>query len=145
MGKRHLARECALKILYAIDVNETSKIDDCISKVWSILPNYSNEVKEYAEELVRGAFKYKELIDKIISNYIRDWTLDRISIIDRNILRLGIYELLYEALDDRIIMDEAIEIAKKYGSYDSFQFINAIMDAVNKNLKNKEKKIGNII
>lgn len=145
MGKRHIARECALKILYAIDINEEQKVDDCISMVWSMSPNYSPEIKKYAEELVQGASKYKEAIDRIISNYIKNWKLERISIIDRNILRLGIYELLYESLDDKIIMNEAIEIAKKYGSYDSFQFVNAIMDAINKDWKNKEKKIENLI
>ncbi|OGF61463.1 MAG: transcription antitermination factor NusB [Candidatus Fischerbacteria bacterium RBG_13_37_8] len=132
MGKRRRAREYALKMLYASDVGQFKEADECLSQFWTLSNNCPDDIKQYAETLMRGALGHLQAIDAIISEYIKNWTLERIAPIDRNILRLGIYELLYEALDEKIIIDEAVEIAKKYASADSFQFINAILDAVNK-------------
>lgn len=135
MGKRRKAREYALKILYALDIQNDDKIDDCLAMLDSIYAHCPKEIKEYAESLAKGTLNHLDTIDKYISDYIRNWKIERMSPIDRNILRLGIYELLYEALDEKIIIDEAVEIAKKYGSNDSFQFINAVLDAINKNTR----------
>jgi N utilization substance protein B len=132
MGKRRRAREYALKMLYASDVGQFKEADDCLAMFWTLSRNCPDDIKKYAETLMRGTLERIQRIDAIICEYIKNWKLERIAPIDRNILRLGIYELLYEALDEKIIIDEAVEIAKKYGSSDSFQFINAILDAVNK-------------
>jgi N utilization substance protein B len=152
MGKRRKAREYALKILYALDIQNDEKIDNCCAMLDSLYVNCPDQIKEYAETLAKGTLSHLDSIDKYISEYIRNWKLERISPIDRNILRLGIYELLYEALDEKIIIDEAVEIAKKYGSNDAFQFINAVLDAINKNMrscqrssKKKQKQLSTII
>jgi transcription antitermination protein NusB len=135
MGKRRQAREYALKLLYALDMQHDETIDSCLEMLNKVYSHYQEDIKQYAELLAKGTLSHIESIDRYISEYIRNWKLERISPIDRNILRLGIYELLYEALDEKIIIDEAVEIAKKYGSTDSFQFVNAVLDAINKNIR----------
>lgn len=141
MGRRRKARELALKILYAYDVKGSSDIKECINGFWSIYPNCPEDIKEYARLLVIGTIERIKKIDNIIIGYIKNWKIERLALVDRNILRLATYELLFEALDEKIIINEAIEIAKKYGDAESYQFINAILDAVSKKYKSMSSKI----
>lgn len=141
MGRRRKARELALKILYAYDVKGSSDIKECINGFWSIYPNCPEDIKEYARLLVIGTIERIKKIDNIIIGYIKNWKIERLALVDKNILRLATYELLFEALDEKIIINEAIEIAKKYGDAESYQFINAILDAVSKKCKGMSSKI----
>jgi N utilization substance protein B len=140
MGRRK-AREIALKILYAYDAEEGSKIQDCINAFWSLYPKCPKDVKEYAESLVINTIERIDKIDNIISVYIKNWKLNRLALIDRNILRIGTYELLYEALDERIIINEAVELAKKYGDAESYQLVNGILDSINKKYRCKHIEV----
>lgn len=126
---RRLARELALQLLFQ------SEFAPQIS-VYAFLQLYDNkygtETIEYAEQIIKGVADSKSKIDDKISSVSRNWKVDRMALVDRNILRVAIFELKVsqERLSEKIIINEAIEIAKKYGNTDSAGFINGILDQV---------------
>lgn len=131
MGKRRSSRELALKFLYQHELNE----GDVDAQMDRFLKQFSspNEVKEFAEELVQTTLQQKSEIDKVLEKYSDNWMLDRMTVIDRNILRIGTCELLYNpSTPPKVAINEAVEIAKKYGNEDSPEFINGILDKVYK-------------
>lgn len=131
MRKRTLARECALKILYKIEIAKDS-VDDSFRDFWSSQET-SMEVRNFAETLVRGTSENIAKLNELISKYTENWDIKRIAVIDKNVLRLGIFELLY--MDDipaKVSINEAIELAKKYGDIDSGKFVNGILDKIRK-------------
>ncbi len=131
MRKRTLARECALKILYRI---ETSKdpVESSIEDFWSREP-HAGDVRDFANLLVKGTREHVSGIDEYISKYAENWEINRIAIIDKNILRMGIFEMLYvNDIPHKVSINEAIELAKKYGDMDSGKFVNGILDKVRK-------------
>lgn len=135
MRKRTKARECALKILYAVDITK----DDpkvCIDAFWQNTDEHEAQVKSFANGLVTGVWKNKERIDKLISDHTTNWKLKRMAVIDRNILRFATYELLYsEEIPPKVAINEAIDIAKRYGDKDSGKFVNGILDKIAKTQK----------
>ncbi len=131
MRKRTLARECALKILYQIEIGKHS-VDDAIEDFWS-KGNFSDDIKDFANSLVRGTRKDVDKIDAAITKYAENWELKRIAVIDKNVLRLGIFQLIYMAgIPPKVAINESIELAKKYGDIDSGKFVNGILDRINK-------------
>ena len=97
------------------------------------------EVREFAEGLVEGVMQEREALDRIIAGSVDNWRIDRMAVVDRNILRLAVYELAW--LPDTpsvVVLDEAIEVGKKYGSEQSGSFINGILDAVRKRIERGE-------
>ena len=126
---RRNARELALQLLFQ------SEFAPQIS-VYSFLQLYDNkygtETIEYAEQIIKGVAESKTKIDDKISSVSRNWKVDRMALVDRNILRVAIYEMKLgaEKLSEKIVINEAIEIAKKYGNTDSAGFINGILDQV---------------
>lgn len=139
MRKRTKSRECALKILYAIDItNEDPK--KCIEVFWQNHEPIEAEIKAFADSLVTGVCKNHELIDELISKHATNWQLKRMAVIDRNILRFATYELLFmEDVPPKVSINEAIDIAKKYGDKDSGKFVNGILDKINKTETGKDK------
>ncbi|MDD5428640.1 MAG: transcription antitermination factor NusB [Candidatus Omnitrophica bacterium] len=140
MRKRTKARENALKILYAIDITgeEPKK---CIDAYWKGNEEKDTEVKTFANTLVLGASNKRKDIDKIISACATNWHLDRMAVIDRNILRFAAYELLYaEEIPPKVTINEAIDIAKRYGDSESGKFINGVLDKINKDMAKKKAK-----
>ncbi|MCD6578092.1 transcription antitermination factor NusB [bacterium] len=138
---RRIARESALKILYAHDL-ANGDINVRISNYYSYFSNDNDTgvIKEYTLILVLGVNEHKEDIDKIIVEYSENWEIDRMLTVDRNILRFAIFELLYiEEIPPIVSINEAIEIGKKYGNVESKRFINGILDNVQKDIK-KDKK-----
>lgn len=132
MRKRTKARECALKILYAIDVTKDD-VKKCIDTFWQNHEEKDAEMRQFADSLVVGVYNNKELIDKLITTYSTNWQLKRLAVIDRNILRFAVYELLYmEDIPPKVAINEAIDIAKKYGDKDSGKFVNGVLDKINK-------------
>jgi len=131
MRKRTVARECALKILYRIEVardTAESSMEDFWAKT-----SYNEEVKDFATSLVRGTCENLSKIDDIISQCADNWQIKRMAVIDKNILRMGTFELLYmEGVPPKVAINEAIELAKKYGDIDSGKFINGILDKIRK-------------
>ena len=131
MRKRTLARECALKILYKIEISKDS-VESSIEDFWS-RGKFSEEIKNFATSLVKGACEKLARIDDIISQYAENWEIKRMAIIDKNILRLGTFELLYrDEIPPKVSINEAIELAKKYGDIDSGKFVNGILDKIRK-------------
>jgi len=132
MRKRTKARECALKILYAVDITgEDNK--KCIENFWQNHEPVEDEIRSFADSLVTGVCVNMEFVDKLISTHATNWQLKRMAVIDRNILRFATYELLFmEDVPPKVSINEAIDIAKKYGDKDSGKFVNGILDKINK-------------
>jgi len=130
MRKRTLAREVALKILYANDITAES-VSECGRKFWenSEIPRSEN----FSGFLASGVDSNKEVIDKMIVKYAENWRLERMASIDRNVLRIAVFELLFDKeTPPKVVINEAIEMAKKYGDMNSGKFVNGILDKINK-------------
>lgn len=129
MGKRRLSRELALKFLYQFEFNE-GDFDEQRASFEARL-SCQEEVKKFMEELVDKVLHHKNEIDELIQKYSEHWTLDRMTVIDRNILRLGVCELIHSrTIPPKVAINEAVEIAKTYGSEESPDFINGILDRI---------------
>ena len=129
MGKRRAARELALKFLYQSEFNH----DDGEAQMEQFCEraDIHHEITKFMKVLVDKVFSQSEEVDIQLKKFSDHWALDRMSMIDRNILRLGISELLFGAsTPPKVVINEAVEIAKKFGSEDSPDFINGILDKV---------------
>ena len=139
MRKRTKAREYALQILYAVDITKDDP-KDCIERFWQGNDESSGQVKEFADEIVLGVSDKRKEIDSLITKYATNWQLDRMAVIDRNVLRLATYELLFmEDIPPKVSINEAIDIAKKFGGNDSGKFVNGVLDKINKTESKKVK------
>ena len=128
MGRRE-EREALLKALYSVDI-----FDDYEAESIRLFAGRNKWDPETLERTLAVVSKLAA-VDEHISRHLRNWTLSRVSIIDRSILRLAMYELMYEkSTPMKVIINEAVEIAKKYGTKDSFTFINAVLDATAKEI-----------
>jgi len=129
MRKRTRSRELALQILYQADLRE-GELKKILPDFWKDNP-VPDDVSEFTERLVHGTLTHKKLIDKKIQKYAENWTLERMAVIDRNILRMASFEMLY--MDDvppKVSINEAVDIAKKYGDEQSGSFVNGILDKI---------------
>lgn len=129
MGLRHQSREYALQILYTLDISKFS-LEEIIQE---FLKNEKipENVKEFAQQLVYGTIQHQEEIDSLIKEHTQNWSLERMFCVDRNILRIATFEILYLFdIPTNVIINESIELAKKYGSQDSPKFVNAIIDKI---------------
>ena len=132
MRKRTLARESTLTILYQADIARRS-IPDTSKKYWSEQESIDPTIHEFSNRLIAGIEGKVESIDQKISQYAANWQLKRMAVIDRNILRLGVFELLYASdIPPKVTINEAVELAKKYGDMDSGKFVNGILDKIHK-------------
>ena len=129
MGKRRSSRELALKFLYQFELNG-GDLDEQI-KLFLERNSSQEDVENFMKELVVSLIDKMEEIDGIIQKFSDHWILDRMTVIDRNILRMGVCELLFNfSTPPKVVINEAIDIAKKYGNEDSPEFINGILDKV---------------
>jgi N utilization substance protein B len=130
MGYRRRSREIALQILYQIEITEMD-VDEAIDLFWKNF-KYKEEAKPFTLELVYGVCKHRKEIDAILDRSSKNWKLSRMSVVDRNILRMALYEILYLGHDIpfKVTINEAIDLGKKYGSEDSGAFINGILDSI---------------
>ena len=129
MGIRRSSRELALKFLYQFELNE-GDLDGQI-KLFLERNSSQEDVESFMKELVVSLIDKMEEIDEIIQKFSDHWVLDRMTVIDRNILRMGTCELLFNfSTPPKVVINEAIDIAKKYGNEDSPEFINGILDKV---------------
>lgn len=131
MGGRRLSRELTLKVLFQIDLVNTN-MEEALK--YNFESNeLSEEVKEFTTTLVRGVISNLAEIDKEIISYTNNWSLERITNIDRNILRIAIYEILYiNNIPKSVSINEAVELAKKYSTKSSFSFVNGVLGKINK-------------
>ncbi len=132
MRKRTQAREHALKILYQAEMTRRS-IDLTSRQFWGEMDSIDANIQSFAQRLSSGIEGKIQEIDEKISQYAANWQLKRMAVIDRNVLRIGVYELLYtEDIPPKVTINEAVELAKKYGDMESGKFVNGILDKIHK-------------
>ena len=134
MGKRRAARELALKFLYQTEFNSNSPDSELNS--FCERANVSEEIQDFTQTLIKNIFAHKKEVDGLLKKISANWVPDRMAMIDKNILRLGICELLFDSTTPpKVVINEAVEIAKKFGTEESPDFINGILDKVYKDSK----------
>lgn len=126
---RRLARETALQVLYQMDITGETKDMAKIIDNWAAEFTVTDKSLEFTRTLVEGTLEKKDEIDGRIALTAHEWALDRMNTVDRNLMRLAIYEMFYcPDTPQRVTLNEAIEIAKRFGGEDSARFINGILD-----------------
>jgi transcription antitermination protein NusB len=130
MATRHQARMAVVSLLYAYDLGNQSIADfsDEILEEKKI----RNKQRDFALDLFKGVIEHLSQVDEAIDKHLKDWDFDRLGSIERATLRLGAYEIMYGELDSAVIINEAIEVMKAFGSEQSPKFINGVLDAISK-------------
>jgi N utilization substance protein B len=139
MGTRRKARECALQMLFAADVAKTR--EGVLTKsYWSELGEggLDDLTRDFADRLTNGALSKLETIDERIRTRAEHWRIERMAIVDRNILRLAVYEFLFEETPATVVINEALEIARRFSTFEATQFINGILDAIKHDLEKQQ-------
>jgi N utilization substance protein B len=137
VGKRRKARILALKVLYIYEIYEFSILENLIVGVFRLEDNLSDDVKDYSLNIIKKVTLFFDKLNELIDGVTKNWSIHRMAVIDKNILRIALVEIfLQDNVPDIVAIDEAIEIAKLYSTSDSGGFVNGILDKI---LKNKEK------
>jgi N utilization substance protein B len=140
MGKRRAAREDALQVLFELEFNDVGA-EEVLTRHWAEKKT-EKAVEEYAGWLVRGIIARRQEIDEIVQNSAEHWRISRMALVDRNILRIAAFELLEEKfLTPGIVINEAIEIAKRYSGDEAAVFVNGVLDAVWKEIEKKNPSL----
>lgn len=133
MGLRRIARECALQMLYELDIGKHAK-DEILETFWQ-MNEHPVKVREFADRLFEGSVARMQEIDKIIQKHTMNWRLDRMAVVDRNVLRLAVFEFLSGSkTPGTVVINEALEVAKKFSTHESAQFVNGVLDSIRKDL-----------
>lgn len=140
MGTRRKARECALQMLYAADAAKTGD-DFPTAKFWENLePEQDEKTREFAERVVLGTLRELETIDNLIKKRAQHWRIERMAIVDRNVLRMSVFEFLHTDTPTTIVINEALDITRRFSTPEAPQFINGILDAVKFDVTGKDNK-----
>src|SRR5258707_13956066 len=135
-GTRHKARECALQMLFASDMvsDDPSALTQ---NYWNELGDTSidDKTRDFANGLVRGTLDKITAIDDVIRTRAEHWRIERMAIVDRNVLRLAVFEFLYHDTPNNVAINEALEIARRFSTYEATQFINGILDGIKQDLE----------
>jgi transcription antitermination protein NusB len=148
MGTRRKARECALQMLFAADVTKMSN-DVLTQDYWNELgePELDEATREFANRLAVNTLTQLETVDNRVRSRAEHWRIERMAIVDRNVLRLAVYEFLFEQTPHTVVINEALEIARRFSTFEATQFINGILDAIKHDLEkesnndDKSKKV----
>ena len=139
MRRRSKARECALQLLYQGEINHQDPIDSA-EDYWSQIADQpraeeiSDEVREFTRRIVTLVREHEKEIDEEIRRAAEHWKMERMAVVDKNVLRIGVSEILYcDDIPDKVAINEAIELAKKFGDADSSRFVNGVLDHIAKN------------
>jgi N utilization substance protein B len=139
MRKRTRAREFALQVLYQADITK-EPCDICLVDFWrgQSEEDIDEEIKTFTAELVKGVLENLKGIDTKVMQYATNWQLERMAVVDRNIIRMGCFELIFRAdIPPKVSINEAVDLAKKYSGVEAGKFVNAILDKVRQEI-NKE-------
>jgi transcription antitermination protein NusB len=137
MGARRRARECALQMLFSYDVTQSS-VEELIETYWGEMAEAAEDVRSFANELVAGAISHLDEIDELIRLRTEHWRITRMAIVDRNLLRLAIFEFLYQPTTPMTVaINEALEIARRFSTHEATQFINGILDAIKRDVESQ--------
>jgi N utilization substance protein B len=135
MGARRRARECALQMLFQYDVAHPS-VDELVRTYWGEIAEAAEDVREFATDLAVGAITHLETIDERIKMRTEHWRIPRMAIVDRNLIRLAVYEFLFQPQTPKTVaINEALEIARRFSTHEATQFINGILDAIKRDLE----------
>ena len=126
MSRRSRAREVALQILFEDDVNSRDSVEALESFISARLK--SEELEKFALSLILGVRRNQQELDDMLAKTAENWSVERMAATDRNVLRLGAFEILYAETPDRVAVNEAVELAKRFGSKNSAPFVNGILD-----------------
>lgn len=132
MRKRTQAREFALQVLYQMDITHDN-YGASLDNFWSLRSEepVEEQVKNFTAELVKGVADNLAAIDEKISRYATNWELERMAVVDRNILRMGSFELIFRSdIPPKVSINEAVELAKKYSGLEAAKFVNGVLDKV---------------
>ena len=130
-GKRTQAREAALKILYQLDITKDSPEEGL--KIFFQHHRVAVGSQDFVTKLVEGTIAHLSEINELLSKYATNWSLDRMPMVDRNILRLSTFELIFgNETPPKVIINEAVELAKRFGTPDSGKFVNGVLDSIHK-------------
>ncbi|MDD2689382.1 MAG: transcription antitermination factor NusB [Candidatus Omnitrophica bacterium] len=132
MRKRTKSREFALQVLYQMDITRDN-CDTALTNFWQSqsaeLPD--EDLRDFTSAIVRGVIQNLVMIDGKIAQYAANWQLERMAVVDRNILRMGCFELLFrDDIPPKVSINEAVELAKKYSTQEAGKFVNAILDKI---------------
>ncbi len=142
MSNRHLARTIAMQSLFLWDFKGKPN-QELPGIIKNIFENFAPQFNDqgFVENLIKGVIKHIDEIDIYITKYATEWPLDQITIVDRNILRIGVFELVFnEDIPEKVAINEAIEIAKAFGSESSGKFVNGVLGAIYKDIEKIGKK-----
>src|SRR6187397_3678381 len=139
MGSRRKARECALQMLFAADVAEMPA-DQVVRSYWAELgeADLDATARDFATRLASRTLANLELLDERIRSRAEHWRISRMAVVDRNILRRAVYEFLFEPTPRTVAINEALEIARRFSTYEATQFINGILDAIKRDLDEQQ-------
>lgn len=138
--KRRKAREHALQILFQLDIRKEKPTAALLKRFWD-RDHPDEEIRSFAEEIVKGTFKHIEKINRQIAVCTENWALERMATVDRNVLRMAVYEILFRLdIPVSVTINEAIEIAKKYGTEESGAFVNGILDSIARKARQLDEK-----
>lgn len=132
MRKRTLAREFAIQILYQMDITHDN-CDLSLAGFWAMRTGeqIEEEVKNFTTELVKGVVDNLKAIDLKIAEYAANWQLERMAVVDRNVLRMASYELIFRSdIPPKVSINEAVELAKRYSGQEAGKFVNGILDKI---------------
>lgn len=139
MSRRSRARAIVLQILYQDDLNPTQPLDVKIRFVNSRLKNDQNLIK-FADQLITGVHQHRDALDDQLAKIADNWRLSRMAATDRNVLRLGAFELLHTDTPAPVVINEAIDLARRYGTDQSAQFVNGVLDRLAKRNRMSENR-----
>jgi N utilization substance protein B len=135
MGRRRKARELALQLLYELDLRGDGDVEQAAAEFWLRQAALPEEVRSYADTVVRGTKAHQGKIDELIARFAERWDLERMAVVDRNILRAGVFELLWSAeVPPKVAINEALDIARKFSTEESTRFINGVLDRIRREL-----------
>ncbi|MCA1591358.1 MAG: transcription antitermination factor NusB [Acidobacteria bacterium] len=137
MGLRRKARECALQMLFAADIlGAETRADELVRAYWDELGEAEMDAaaREFATRLAVGTITHVSELDERIRSRAEHWRIPRMAVVDRNVLRLAVYEFLHEPTPRTVAINEALEIARRFSTYEATQFINGILDAIKRDL-----------
>ena len=140
MGARRKARECALQMLFQYDVSQPS-MDELLKTYWGEMSEAKDDVREFATRLAVGTIEHTEELDNLIGVRAENWRIERMAIVDRNLLRLAVYEFLHEPTPRTVVINEALEIARRFSTWEATQFINGILDAIKRDLDSESPEL----
>ena len=129
MATRRDGREWALQIIFSMDLNTRTDLDKVFEYFFEVHADSDVHTREFTESIVKGVVENRLKIDEKIEKYAEHWTISRMGVVDRNVLRIAIYELMFcKEIPAAVVLNEAIDLAKYFSNSDSGRFVNGILD-----------------